>query len=108
MRIICLEQIWQASLRAHKGAAPVYPMHQIVAADRRLECSGRADRTRVVDQNIDASKLLGRFLDCFADPPFVPDIDNQRKRPATFLPYLLSGRVDRASSFACGSAVFAA
>jgi hypothetical protein len=65
VRVLRLHQIWQAGLRADEGAAAVDPVHQVVAPDRCVERSSRADRARIVDQDVDAAEFVRRLADGF-------------------------------------------
>jgi hypothetical protein len=71
-------------------------VRQVVAPDRCVERSGRADRARIVDQDVDAAEFVRRLADGIGHPLLVPDVDHQRKRPAAGLVDLLGCRIDRA------------
>ena len=70
-----VEQVWQARLRAQERAAHVDAEHQVEALHGSCQRAGKANRTGIVDQDIDAPELRGRLLDRARDRGFVADVD---------------------------------
>ena len=91
-------QAWEQA----KVAARVDRVHQVEALHRRRKRAGQADRTGVVDQDIDAAEMgrgLGRG---FANPYLVAHVDHEGKRVAACGANFLGRRVDGAGQLGVG------
>lgn len=83
----------QTQPTAKKRATSVDLMHQIVRLHGRTLCSGQRNRRSVVDQNVDAAKLLHGFVDRALHLFFNSNVDTDRQRLATGSFDLLTGRI---------------
>ena len=99
MRITAFSEVRNGKLRANEGSARINLLDQIEALDLHIFDASRIDSTCVVDEDIDASERLHRFIDSCLDAFGVPDVALDWQSPPTCGLYLCGGRVDRTRQF---------
>ncbi len=95
MRVLGLEQVRDACLRAGECAAGVDLMHQVEALEGRLERARELDGARVVDQNVDAAEGSHALCDGSLDLVLAAHVHDAGESLAARLLHLLGRRVDR-------------
>jgi hypothetical protein len=94
-----LLEVRDAGLRAAIRTAHVHAEHQVEPFHRRLERAGERDRTRVVDQDVDAAEVLRAALRRLRDFGVVADVHRHRQGSPARGFDLFGGGVDRARQF---------
>lgn len=96
MWILGISQMWNAKLRAQEGASGVDLHSQVEAFGICLIQWRFVNGRSIVDQNVNAAKLLDALLNCLLHALLVSDVALNWQTFTTCFSYLLSCRVDRA------------
>ncbi len=91
-----LQQMRDARLRTGEGAAHIDLMHQIKPFQRSSQGAGEANRTGIIDQDVNAAKGLHRLRHGGLDLILEPDVHRARQRFPTRRFHLRRGRMDGA------------
>ena len=99
VRILGLEQIGRREFGHHERASRIDLVHEIEALHLGRLAVCQRDRARIVDDDVDAAKMVRGFIQSVAHGRLIAHVDNDRQSIAASGLDLFGGGVDRAGQF---------